>query len=172
MIVELLLAFFRWLVLMAFQIAMVRHMHIASWILFFPYVLFILQLPFETSRFTVLTLAFITGYTIDVFYHTNGIHAMACISLALVRSYYINTVTLREGLSQIYRPHIKEMGAVWFFQYAFVLILLHHFMVFFLEQFSMARFWALGLRVILSSLATLLMVWLIQRTFTKPKTGL
>ena len=110
MIVELLLAFFRWLVLMAFQIAMVRHMHVASWILFFPYVLFILQLPFETSRFTVITLAFLTGYTVDVFYHTNGIHALACINLALARSYYINKVALREGLSQIYRPHIKEMG--------------------------------------------------------------
>ena len=169
MIVKLITSLFRWGMLMAFQITIARHLHIGSWLLFFPYVLFILQLPFETSRFTVITLAFLTGYTVDIFYHTNGIHALACINLALARSYYINKVALREGLSQIYRPHIKEMGIVWFLQYAFLLILLHHFLIFTIEQFSFDRFWVLWFRIILSTVSTVSLIVFLQRIFTKSK---
>jgi hypothetical protein len=169
MIIKGLYVLFRWCMLMAFQVLVLRHVHVGSWIYFFPYILFIIQLPFEFNRFWVLTLAFITGYGIDLYNHTNGIHAFACITIGFVRTFYIKEVALREGLTQIYRPHITEMGSAWFVRYALVLIVLHHSLIFFIEQFSINRLGTLSIKVILSTIATLLMCMGLQLVFTKTK---
>lgn len=169
MIIKGIYLVFRWIMLMAFQVLVLRHMHVGSWIYFFPYILFVIQLPFELNRFWVLTLAFITGYSIDLYYHSNGIHAFACITLALARTFYIKEVALREGLTQIYRPHLNEMGTAWFTRYAVVLILIHHSLVFVIEQFSINRLGVLSVKIILSTIATLLMSIGLQLVFTKTK---
>jgi hypothetical protein len=169
MIIKGLYVLFRWCMLMAFQVLVLRHVHVGSWIYFFPYVLFIIQLPFELNRFWVLTLAFITGFGIDLYYHTNGIHAFACITLGFVRTFYIKEVALREGLTQIYRPHVYEMGTAWFIRYAIALILVHHFLIFSIEQFSTDHIAVLVVKVLLSTFATLFMSLGLQIVFSKTK---
>lgn len=51
----------------------------------FPYIWFIFLLPFSTNRFMFLILGFLTGFTLDFFSNTYGLHAAATTLLAFLR---------------------------------------------------------------------------------------
>lgn len=70
----------------------------------FPYVLFLLILPFGIPNLLLLLIAFITGLTLDAFYDTLGVHTSACVTLALVRTLFIS-ISLNRGSRDAPEPH-------------------------------------------------------------------
>ncbi|MEJ0029818.1 MAG: rod shape-determining protein MreD [Bacteroidota bacterium] len=54
----------------------------------FLYVAFILLLPVETNNLLLMLLAFFLGFTIDIFYDSLGIHALALVTVAYLRNYW------------------------------------------------------------------------------------
>ena len=130
-----------------------------------PYALFIISLPFETPRLLILALSFILGTSIDIFYSTPGLHATACTTMGFARYYILKYISPREGYDVVVQPTIEDMGLEWFIKYAGVLILIHHVVFFYFEVFSVDEFFRTLLRVILSSIGTFLLVYIIQFLF-------
>lgn len=131
----------------------------------FPYVLFILALPFETNRLLIVGLSFMLGLSIDMFYSTPGLHASTCTTMGFARYYVLKFVAPRDGYDVVVQPTIEDMGLEWFIKYAGVLILIHHFLFFYLEVFRFDEFFRTLLRVFLSTIGTFLLVYLIQFLF-------
>jgi rod shape-determining protein MreD len=105
------------------------------------YFLFILWLPFRTSRFTLMGVAFLFGLTLDFFLHTPGLHAAPCVLIAYVRPFLINILISQEGADQNYTsPSIVSMGWAPYATYVVVLTLLHHGYLVFLEWMSFGTF--------------------------------
>lgn len=148
--------------LVLLQVLIVRNINFGTYFIMFPYVLFILALPFETNRLLIVGLSFILGLSIDVFYSTPGLHASACTSMGFARYYVLKFVAPRDGYDVIVQPTIEYMGLEWFIKYAGVLILAHHLFYFYLEVFRFEEFFRTLLRVVLSSIGTFLLVYLIQ----------
>lgn len=157
----------RFIILVLLQVLIVQNIHLGSYIVMFPYVLFILLLPFETPRLFLLAFAFITGLVIDMFYDTIGMHAAACTLMAFTRYYLLKFIAPRDGYEQGLQPNIEDMGAQWFITYAGVLILTHHLLFFYLEIFRWNEFFKTFLRVILSSIGTFVFIYTIQFLFYK-----
>jgi len=128
----------------------------------FLYILFILQLPFETPPWMVMLIAFFTGICIDVFYSSAGVHMAACTFIAWLRPNILRFMAPREGYEFGSQPTMQDMGRAWFITYATIIIVIHHFIIFYLEVFSLHGFFATFLRVIVSSIATLLLVIVTQ----------
>ena len=124
----------------------------------YPYILFILLLPFETPNILLFALAFITGLTIDAFYDTPGLHAAACVILALVRILFISITVQKEGFDNEPEPTLSMMGFRWFFAYVLTLTLVHHFFLFSIESFSLSSLPQTIGRFLLSSLFTVLLI--------------
>jgi hypothetical protein len=156
---------FRFIVLVLLQVLIVRNINFGTYFIMLPYVLFIISLPFETPRLLILGLSFLLGISIDIFYSTPGLHASACTTMGFARYYVLKFISPREGYDVVVQPTIEDMGLEWFIKYAGVLILVHHFVFFYFEVFRFDEFFRTFLRVILSSIGTFLMVYLIQFLF-------
>ncbi|MEO5593315.1 MAG: rod shape-determining protein MreD [Chitinophagaceae bacterium] len=105
------------------------------------YFLFVIWLPFGMSRSLLMFTAFIFGLTLDYFLKTPGLHAAACVLVAYVRPFLINMLIRQEGDQQNYAsPSIVSMGWAPYFMMVFILTLLHHGYMVFLEVLQAGSF--------------------------------
>ncbi len=167
MIVNLIKIIIRFIILILLQVLIVQNIRLGSYIILFPYILFILLLPFETPKFLVLIIAFITGLTIDMFYDTAGMHAAACSLIGYLRYYILKLLSPREGYDQGMIPNVDSMGPIWFITYSALIIFVHNLFFFYLEIFRFNEFFKTLLRVILSSFGTFCFVYIVQFLFYK-----
>lgn len=165
MINEIIKNTIRFLLLILLQVLIVQNVHLGSYIILFPYILFILLLPFETNKLLVMAIAFVTGLTIDLFYDTAGMHAAACTLIGFVRYYLLKLLSPRDGYEAGQVPTFASMGPVWFISYSLAMIFLHHLFFFYLEIFRFSEFFTTLLRVILSTIGTFALIYLIQFLF-------
>lgn len=135
----------------------------------FLYVLFIIQLPFETPNWLVLTISFFLGFCIDVFYGTIGMHMATCTVIGWMRPRLLRMMSPRDGYEFGSQPTMQDMGRAWFLTYAGIIIVIHHFLLFNLEMFSFHGFFTTLLRVLVSSSATLLLVVVTQFLFYRTR---
>lgn len=157
----------RFVLLVLLQVLIVQNIHLGAYVILFPYILFILLLPFETPKLLVMLIAFATGLIIDMFYDTAGIHAAVCTLVGYSRHYVLKVLAPREGYDAGQTPTIQSMGAVWFITYAATIIFIHHLFFFYLEIFRFSEFFPTLLRVFLSTFGTLIFVYVIQFLFYK-----
>ncbi|WP_316772084.1 rod shape-determining protein MreD [Pedobacter frigiditerrae] len=159
---------FRWIVLLFVQIFLLRNLSFYNLSTPFVYVLFILVLPFRIPNLLLFLIAFFTGLTLDAFYDTMGVHASACVALALVRILFISVSLNRDAIDEP-EPSLGNMGFKWFSIYAVLCIFVHHLVLFFLEAFKLSELaYTLG-RSLLSVVFTMFTVLLVEAIFHNRK---
>lgn len=152
-------------ILVAMQVLLMRNLVLFDTGFCFIYLAFLLFLPIQMPPVLLLLLAFITGFIMDIFYDTGGIHAAATVLLGYLRPYILLLLTPRDGYDQNDSVNLHVMGWRWFLVYVFILIFLHHLSFFFLE---LAGFKLIGftfLKIIVSSLFTCTVIIIIQLLF-------
>ena len=155
----------RFLILVLLQVLIVQNIRLGSFIILFPYILFILLLPFETPKLVVLFASFLIGLTIDMFYDTAGMHAAVCTLIGFLRYYILKLLSPRDGYEPGLMPNVACMGAVWFITYSALIIFIHNLFFFYLEIFRFSEFFRTLLRVILSTIGTFCFVYIVQFLF-------
>lgn len=117
----------------------------------FIYMLFIALLPISIKTPYLLVLSFLTGLTMDAFLDTGGIHAIACLFLAVSRKTILNIV-LPKPLEEYKNssPNIKEMKLVPFLSYLFLLFLIHLTVYYLIEIWSFRALGYAFIKIILS----------------------
>ncbi len=159
----------RFILLVLVQVLIIKNLELGRFINPFIYVLFIIILPFETPKWLLLLSAFALGITIDMFYDTAGMHAAACVFMAYVRPGILKLFSPRDGYEIGTQPTIQYLGVPWFLSYSGILIVLHHFVLFYIEIFRLSEFFSTFLRVIVSSVFTMLLVVFSQYLFHRKK---
>lgn len=159
----------RFIFLVLFQVLILNNIQLSGYLNPFLYVLFILMLPFQTADWLVLVLAFVLGISIDMFADTGGLHAASCVLMAFFRKPILKLISPRDGYEVVQKPTIQQFGFRWFFSYAGILVLAHHFLLFYMENFSFSEFFFTLFRVILSSIFTLTLVFISQFFFFNSK---
>jgi len=142
----------RFLVVILFQVLVMDNVMINGFLIPQVYLLFILLMPFETPRWVQLVSGFLLGMGIDLFLNTPGMHTFATVAVAFVRPYFLNLLAPRDGYEPDSFPRIHYYGFLWFLKYTLVIVLIHHFILFYLEIFHLKDFLPTLLRVILSSI--------------------
>lgn len=159
----------RFILLICLQVFLLKNMGYYSLAVPFVYILFILLLPFKIPNGLLFLLAFLTGLTVDVFYDTLGLNAAACTVLAFVRIFFIKVTVQRDGFDNEPDPSLGIMGFRWFFFYAIILTFFHHLVLFTFEAFSFSEFGYTLLRVIFSSILTVVLILLAEFMFFRKK---
>jgi len=134
------------------------------------YIFAILMLPIETPRILTLVISLIIGIFADMFTGTPGMHASACLALGFVQPHYQQLIAPREGYEFGQQPTVQSLGLRWYLSYAVLLVLIHHFVLFYLEIFRFADFFTTLFRVILSSIGTVLLLVIGQYLIFSQKT--
>jgi rod shape-determining protein MreD len=159
----------RFILLIFLQVFLLKNISLYNLSTPYLYILFVLLLPFEIPNLLLFLLAFILGLTIDAFYDTPGLHAASCVLLAFVRVLFISITVQKDGFDNEPEPTLSIMGFRWFFTYALVLTLFHHFFLFNLEVFRFSELEYTLTRFILSSVFTVFLMLVSGLLFFRKK---
>jgi hypothetical protein len=146
----------------AVQILLLKNLVLFNTAFCFLYVAFILLLPVELNNLLLMLIAFLLGFTIDVFYNSLGMHALALVVVAYVRNYWLATITPQGGYDIGTPPTLAANGLQWFLVYSLPLVFIHHLILFFVEAAGFALFWYTMLKTITSLLFTVTVMLLLQ----------
>jgi cell shape-determining protein MreD len=152
----------RFVFLILFQVLILNNIQFSGYINPYFYIYFILLLPFETPRWLLLLSAFMLGISLDAFTNTFGLNAAACVLVAFVRPFVISAISTGTEFMIGHSPSLKNQGLKWFAYYSIILVGVHHFALFYLEIFRFTEFFQTLLRVLLSSIFTLLIIFIAQ----------
>ncbi len=141
-------------VLIALQVLVFGNINLSGYINPYVYILFILLLPFSIPNWVLLFIGFITGFMVDYFMNTLGLHTSATLILAFARPTILSWMSYRDDLDRFDSPGIGSSGLEWFIRYAVIAVIVHHTALFMLETFSFYHFHITLLRILLSSLFT------------------
>jgi hypothetical protein len=108
--------------------------HLHRFVVPYIYFLFVLWLPFSMTRLGLLFAGFATGLLLDYFMNSPGLHAAACVLIAYIRPFIITLLIPKDSTEFNYRePSPRAMGWAPYTLYVFVLTILHHTYLLFLE---------------------------------------
>lgn len=152
----------RFIVLVLAQVLIINNIQVNGYIVPYLYVLFILLMPFETPKWLLIMAAFALGLSVDLFTQTPGMHAAASVFMAFLRPYILEMSAPRDGYEAGTFPRVYYYGFQWFLRYTVILVLAHHFILFYIEVFRLSEFFSTFLRVLLSSLVSVILIMLSQ----------
>lgn len=143
--------------LMALQVLLFNRLQIAG--LCFPmvYILFLLNLPTRLPRWGEMLIGFAVGLLMDIWFNSLGVHIAACTAIAFLRPLLLsNLVQEMERVNGEVRS--LSIGRIEYVKYVVILTLIHHFIVFSLEAWSLQNWWIILLQIICSSIMTLIVI--------------
>ncbi|MEN3324904.1 rod shape-determining protein MreD [Mariniflexile soesokkakense] len=155
----------RFISLVFLQVILFNNINFLGYINPFIYIMFIALFPVKNNRFIIIFLSFFLGLSIDLFSDTGGIHAAACVFIA-----YIRPAILKFSFGVIYEHQTIKFNTVEFGEkltYLTILTFLHHFVLFFLEMFSVSQIILVLQKTLFSSIFTILLILIITIIFSK-----
>lgn len=156
--------FFLFILVQVFVLHQVPPLH--RFITPYLYYLYILWLPFNIGRGSLMLVAFLFGMTLDYFLGTPGLHAAPCVLIAYVRPFLINLLIRQEGSEMTYAsPSPTSMGWAPYFTYVLVLTVLHHSYLVLLEWMEFGNFWYFIGKVFASTGVSLLLIFITELLF-------
>lgn len=123
-----------------------------------PYVflVFLLMLPINIRFPLLITIAFFAGLLVDLFSFDafKGLHAFSCVLMMSLRNTWVNVFTNRFSYHGSEEYLLQVQPPIWYAQYLFPLIVVHHLAYYILEAFGFGSFSLTLLKVGTSSLFT------------------
>ncbi len=153
------------LLFMLLQLLVFRNVVMQDYAFCFMYIACILLLPNEVSQTWVIPISFLVGLIIDIFYDTAGVHASACVLIGYLRSYILPLLLPNRGLETDIVLSINGMGTERFVRYIFIMTLIHHTLLFFVEAGTFQFFVVTIIKIVSSVLVTTLSIVLLHVVF-------
>lgn len=143
---------FRFAGLVLLQVLIFNRLNLFGQLNPFIYILFLYWYPAREERTLLLGLAFLLGFTVDLFSDTMAMHAAATLTAAFARPALMRFVFGVNLEFQNFR--ISNSTRVQQFTFLALLIAIHHLVFFTLEIFSLSNLLLILKRVVLTGLAT------------------
>ena len=130
------------------------------------YIAFVFLYPLKKNRFAFLLLSFALGLSIDFFSDSGGIHAFSLVTISYLRLFFIRVFFNKFEVDYpFFKLNLEPFGKK--FNYIVTLTLLHHFLLFFLTNFSLQNMSQVFLNTLYSSVFTLILYFLSIYIFSK-----
>ncbi len=159
----------RFILFILFQVYVLDKIHLHQMVTPYLYFLFILWLPFNSNRTTLMLIAFTVGFTLDSFRHHPGFHTAACVLIAYLRPFLINLLITKETSETNYaEPSVKSLGGfIPYLIYSGALAFFHNAWLFLLEAWQFGNIWYFLFKTFLSTLISLLLIVITELIFTR-----
>jgi rod shape-determining protein MreD len=128
----------------------------------FIYLLFIIKLPLGTPKPFIILISFLMGFAIDMFSNTPGIHAAACTLTGFCRPFIIEWQFIGKDKPEVGAPSFALFSKWGYFRYLTTLTLIQNIMLFLVESFTHFDPLYLLIRVVGSTLLTVLLLFAIE----------
>lgn len=144
--------------------------HVCLWGVAVPmaFIYVILRLPLTLHLNYVLTFSFLLGLIIDIFSDTQGMNALACTIIAVLRKPVLRLYVLREDELGDLMPSMRSLGSAAYIKYAVTMSLIYCVLIFAIEAFSMFNILLLIARIVCSTVLTTLLLICIDCIVVNP----
>ena len=158
----------RFLALILLQVLVLNHINLFGYLNPMVYVVWVVLFPVRKNKSLFLILSFLLGLSIDFFSDSGGINAAATLFIAFIRLPILKIVLKKTDFDYL----LFNLRAISFgkaFLFISILTVIHHFIVFSLEYFSLNSFSSIISNTILTSGITIIISILGIILFTKKK---
>lgn len=146
------------LILVTAQVLVFNHISLFNVAVPMVFIYVIIRLPITLSLSWMATIGFFLGLTVDIFSDTYGMNAMACTLLAMVRRPVIRLYVPREEDLTRPEPTMMSLGTAVFLKYLLTTTLFYCACVFTIEAFTFFHPLQLLLRIIFSTLLSMVIM--------------
>ena len=149
------------------QVFVLNNLAISPLVAPMVYVVLILLMPIESSQWKMLVAGLLLGVVMDVTMGTAGLNTLVTMPIAFFRRPLLfslgglSAISKEEGL-----PTIKRLG-LRFHRYFITMIVLHSLLFYFVEWLSFDNFGTLVLRILCSTICSLVLDYIIVMLFMK-----
>ena len=122
------------------------------------FIYFMVRLPISIGVNWMMTIGFFLGLTIDIFNNTQGMHALSCVLLAILRRPVFRLYMPREDDITDTIPSIDSLGLGVFFRYMSTLTVIYCTLLFSIQAFSLMNISLTIQRIIASSILSTILI--------------
>lgn len=149
------------------QVFVLNNLSISPLVVPMVYIVLIVMMPIDASQWKMLIAGLLLGGLMDITMGTAGLNTLVTLPIAFFRRPLLYALT---GLSSMSKeegiPTVKRLGNR-FHRYAIIIIILHSILFYFAEWLSFDNFGTLLLRIMCSTLCSLILDYIIIMLFTK-----
>ena len=131
------------------------------------YIMLVICLPQITPKWFLLLFAFFLGLLLDVFSGSIGFHSTACVLMAFLKPNLEKIVIPKNTISGEQDLFLQKLGFKIFSVLAFLMIFIHHAILFLLAHFKLASFTDILGKISMSSFITFVIIFVCQFFFFK-----
>lgn len=153
------------LTLVLLQIFLVDN--IALGLYFHPliYTAFIIMLPLDLKHVWVMLLATLMGLTIDLLTGMGGLNIIASTAIGFMRPMLLNAAVGHNTATDDTMPTLRRLQAKNLAWYISLMVVVHSLIYFLLETMSLSNLHHTMLRLVVSDVVAIVMVWYIVKLF-------
>lgn len=155
------------LVVLFVQVFVLNNLSISPLVAPMVYILLIVMMPIESSQWKMLGVGLLLSIAMDITMGTAGLNTLVTLPIAFFRRPLLYALT---GLSPMSKedgiPTIKRLG-MRFHRYFVIMIVLHSLLFYIVEWLSFNNFGILLLRILCSTLCSLVLDYIIIMLFMK-----
>ena len=122
------------------------------------FIYFMVRLPISIGVNWMMTIGFFLGLTIDIFNNTQGMNALSCVLLAILRRPVFRLYMPREDDITDTIPSIDSLGLGIFFRYMSTLTVIYCTLLFSIQAFSLMNISLTIQRIIASSILSTILI--------------
>lgn len=159
----------RFVVLIFFQISVLNNIYLGGYVNLFLYILFILMLPTYLPKNVIILISFATGFIVDIFSTTLGLHTFSATLIGFSRVVFADKILTKGDNVEIDTPSIRTISPSVYSAYAIILTFIYCFFYYLIESFSLHDILNLLIRTVLSTIVTYLLMIACQFLFINQK---
>lgn len=156
----------RYVVIMLVQVLLISNLQVLGLCHPYIYIICLLMMPITLPIWAEMIIGALAGLVMDIFCNTMGVHIAACVLLMYLRRIFIPRLVFEpERLNDTIDSN--SLGIEAFLKYSIVLTIIHHTTVQLLSAWSFSHIWWTILSSIVSSLVSLVLIFLYDRLRTQ-----
>lgn len=147
---------FRFLFLLLVQTLILNNIYLFGYINPNLYLLFVFLYPLQKERANFLFVAFLFGLCIDIFSNSGGINTAATVAIAYLRLPLLKLILNTQDIDyKLFKINQESLPRIIVFIGALTLV--HHFILFGMEYFSLKEFSTIFYKTFTTSIFTILL---------------
>ena len=144
------------------QVLVMNNIHLFGIATPFIYFYVILKLPVDITRSRVILISFLLGLIVDTFSNTFGMPAAASTFIGFIRTPLLERFVDMRELPEGSVPSYRAFGYIKFMRYAFVIVVIHHILLFTIEAFSFFQPGMMIIRMLSCIMLSSLLIFIIE----------
>lgn len=131
------------------------------------YVAFVIMLPLDMKHIWVMLLSAAMGFVIDMLTGMGGLNIIAATAVGFMRPVLLNAAIGHNTSADDTMPALHRMQSKSLLWYIILMIVVHSLIYFFLEAMSLSNLHHTALRMVISDIVAVGLVWYMIKLFTE-----